>query len=447
MRLLAAVRALLLVALALAARAGDWPEWRGRGRLGVWNEDGLLETFPPEGLPVLWRAPVRGGYAGPAVAGGRVFVTDYTPALAKSAAGVERVLALDERTGRTLWTREWKADYRGLDYATGPRATPTVDGERVYVLGAMGALVCLSARDGEVIWKKDFVRDFGAVIPAWGTANAPLVDGERLIAVAGGRPDAKVMAFDKRSGRELWRSLSGLESEPGYSQPVIISSGGRRQLILWDAGAVRALNPETGRVYWEHPFRITMNTPIATPVERDGWLLVSGFFNGARMLRVDGAEARLAWAVEGEGEMRSQGLHALLATPVIDGDYLYGICSYGQLRCLRLSTGARVWESQQATREKARNASAHIVRNRDRYFILNDRGELISARLSPGGYRETGRSRIIRPTSPAGGRRELGAVAWSHPAFANRHVVARNDEEVIRVSLEAAHGTADTQRN
>ena len=111
-----------LLAIALCAFAEDWPEWRGRGRTGVWRETDILERFPAQGLRVRWRFPVRGGYAGPAVAGGRVFVTDY-------ADGVERLLALDERAGSLLWKHEWPADYRGLDYATGPRATPTVDAE------------------------------------------------------------------------------------------------------------------------------------------------------------------------------------------------------------------------------------------------------------------------------------------------------------------------------
>jgi outer membrane protein assembly factor BamB len=122
---------------------------------------------------------------------------------------------------------------------------------------------------------------------------------------------------------------------------------------------------------------------------------------------------------------------------VIDGDYVYGICALGQLRCLRRDTGERVWETQAVTVERARNASAWIVRHGDRVFISNDRGELIIARLRPTGYEEISRAKMIKPTSTPGARRELGAVNWSHPAYANRHVIARNDEEVIRVSLDA----------
>jgi outer membrane protein assembly factor BamB len=262
--------------------------------------------------------------------------------------------------------------------------------------------------------------------------SAPLVVDGRLIAVAAGHPDAKVVALDKRTGRELWRALSSEESEPGYSQPVLVGGS----VVVWHATAIHALDPSTGRVLWEHPFRVTMNTPIATPVYAAPYLLVSGFFNGARLLRLGGGTAELVWKPKVESETKGDTLHALMNSPVIDGDYIYGICAWGQLRCLRLSTGERVWETQAVTVERVRNASAFVVRQDGRYFINNDRGELIVAKLTPGGYREIGRAHLIKPTTP-GGRREKGAVNWSHPAYANRHIYARNDEEIVCASLAA----------
>ena len=417
------------------ALAEDWPEWRGRGRAGVWNETGIRESFPAEGLPVAWRAPVRGGYSGPAVAGGRVYVTDFQRT--RGMKGRERALALDERSGRLLWAREWEADYAGISYPVGPRATPTVDGDRVFVVGASGLLSCLDARTGEVIWRRDYVKDFGAEIPTWGIAGAPLVDGDRVVIIVGGRPDAKVMALDKSTGREVWRALPS-DSEPGYAQPVIVEAGGRRQLVIWHPTAVASLDPATGRVHWEVPFRVGMGTTLATPVSRGPHLLVSCFFNGSLLLDVAGTRPRVVWKGKSDSEIDTDGLHAVINTPVIDGDHLYGICSYGQLRCLSLKTGERVWETMEVVREKARWASGFIVRNHDRYFINNDRGELIVARLSPEGYREIGRTPLIEPTSDPGNRRERGAVNWSHPAYANRHVIARNDREIVSLSLAAA---------
>jgi outer membrane protein assembly factor BamB len=202
---------LTLVMMLLEVRADDWPEWRGAGRLGLWNETGILETVPADGLKVRWRTKIHAGYAGPSVAGGRVFLTDSRRTQGNRA--IERVLALDEQTGAVLWTQEWPADYTGLQliYAIGPRATPTVDGDRVYVLGAMGQLLAIENATGKVVWQKDFVRDFAASVPSWGMAAAPLVEGDRLIALVGGEPNAKVVTFNKHTGEEIWaRALVGL---------------------------------------------------------------------------------------------------------------------------------------------------------------------------------------------------------------------------------------------
>ena len=440
MRALAACAAACLLLGTAAVEAEDWPEWRGRGRLGVWSETGIVERFPDEGLEVLWRTPVGSGYAGPAVAGGRVFVTDYVAR--QGMRGVERVWSLDEATGQVLWMREWEVDYAGLGYAVGPRATPTVDGDRVYVLGARGALYCLDVSTGAVRWSRDFVRDYGVQPLAWawdwGFASAPLVDGDRLISLVGAEPDALVVAFDKLSGAELWRSLSA-ELEPGYSQPIIISAAGAQQLIIWHPRAVSSLDPVTGEVFWEHPFDVANTLTVATPVHSGARLLVSSFYNGSVMLGLDrdNVDARVLWRGASDNEIQTDGLHALVTTPLILGDYVYGIGSYGQMRCLHAATGERIWETQQVVGERVRWASAQIVRNHDRVFINNDRGELIIARLAPDGYHELSRTQLIKPTSPPGNRRELRAVNWSHPAYANRRVYARNDEEIISASLAA----------
>jgi outer membrane protein assembly factor BamB len=207
-------------------------------------------------------------------------------------------------------------------------------------------------------------------------------------------------------------------------------------LIIWHPTAVVSLNPATGKVYWEHPFRINMGMTLATPVLSGSRLLVSSFYNGSMLLDLVGKEARLLWKGKSNSEIDTDGLHAVINTPVIDGDYIYGICSYGQFRCLNLKTGERVWETIDVTKEKARWASGLIVRQGDRYFINNDRGDLIIAKLSPQGYQEISRTPLIKPTTNPGNRRELGAVNWSHPAYANRCIVARNDEEIISVPLE-----------
>lgn len=420
------------------ARAADWPEWRGAGRLGVWEEQGIVDTFPKDGLKVAWRLPVRGGFTGPAVAGGRVFVTDFQRGENKS--GRERALCVDERSGKVLWQHEWDADYSGLagQYAIGPRATPTVDGDRVYFLGAKGALIGCEVKTGKVIWQRDFVKEYETRVPIWGMSGSPLVDGKQLICLVGGQPDAKVVAFDKLTGKELWRALSSENSEPGYCQPIIFRAGGTRQLIVWHPKAVSSLAPETGKVYWEEPFLIRSGLSIATPLLHENHLFLTAFYNGPMMLDLDPGKPahQLAWRGKSNNEQNTDGLHSLINTPVFDSDYIYGICSYGQFRCLNAKTGERIWETQAVTKERARWAVGFIVRQGDRYFINNDRGELIIAKLSPKGYEEISRAQLIKPTSTCGGRRELGAVNWVHPAYANQHIFIRNDEEMISVSLK-----------
>lgn len=425
---------LLLLLVAPSLLAEDWPQWRGKDRLGVWTESGILERFPPGGPQRIWSSPVAHGYAGPAVAGGRVFVTDYRSM--QNRKGQERVLCLAEDSGKPLWEKAWPVDYAGLQYPLGPRATPTVDGDRVYVLGSMGDLLCLRVSDGTEFWRRNFQRDFAAELPTWGFVGAPLVDGNRLIALVGGSPDAKVIAFDKLTGKEVWRALDA-KAEPGYDPPVIVEAGGVRQLIIWHPAAVASLNPETGQVYWEQPFKIQAGLTVATPVFSRHGLLVSSFYNGSRMYRLLDTRpaAELVWKGSSDSEIDTDGLHSLVTTPVVAGDHIYGIGSYGHLRCLDARTGKRIWDTLALTKENARWASGQIVRHEDRYFINNDRGELVIARLTPEGYEEVDRATLLRPTNPLRRRRELGAVHWTHPAYANGHLIIRNDEEIVRFSM------------
>ena len=292
-------------------RADDWPEWRGKGRLGVWNETGIIERIPAGGLPVAWRMPVNEGYAGPSVSGGRVFVTDARAVKANQK--IERILALDEATGRVLWSQEWQTDYSGLQlvYAIGPRATPTVDGDRVYVVGAMGNLLALDAASGRTLWKKDYAKDFDASVPSWGFASAPLVDGDRLICIVGGEPDAKVVAFDKMTGDVIWKSMSS-ETEPGYNQPIIFEEGGVRQLIIFHPMGFASLDPATGKLYWEIEHRSQMGIVVATPIKNGRHLFFTSQYGGARMLTLDPSKPAAKVHLAGPGRAGS-GIHARYA--------------------------------------------------------------------------------------------------------------------------------------
>ena len=424
--------------------AEDWPQWRGAGRLGVWVEDGIVDELP-DTLLVKWRTPIRSGYAGPAVSGGRVFITDWVEdPESRTLDGTERALALDEESGEVLWSHEWTTTYRMLmvSYAIGPRATPTVDGDRVYIVGATGRLFCFDVATGAVVWRKDYVEDYDTSVPVWGTASAPLVDGDRLIALVGGEPDALIVAFDKRTGEEVWRALP-TTAEMGYAHPVIYEAGGVRQLIVWHPTALASLNPVTGEVYWEQPWEAGMGLTVATPVRSGDYLLVSQFFNGSMMMRLsqDRPAATMLWRGSSRSELpdETDGLHALVTTPVLQGDHVYGVGSYGELRALDARTGERLWMSPDMNAQ-VRWGAAFIVQHAGRYFVNNDDGFLITARLMPQGYVELDRTRLIEPTSSSGTRTPHGSiderrVNWSHPAYANRHVVHRNDREIVRLSL------------
>ena len=440
---------LFILILSGTLSAADWPQWLGPGRDAVWREDGILDAFPKEGPKLRWRAPVGGGYSGPAVAQGRVFVMDriaelIDPAkakvlhegqpprnenfLRKLLPGQERLQCLDEATGRVLWTQQWDCPYTTVGtYAIGPRATPTVDGDRVYALGAEGHLFCFEVKDGAIVWQKDFKKAYNLKIPEWGTAAHPLVDGDRLICVVGG-PDTTCVAFDKRTGKELWRALTG--QQPGYCPPVIHTLGGRRQLIIWHGDAVEALNPLTGELYWSVPLRPTFGMSIGQPIAEGNRLFVMSFNNVSAAIDVaaDGQSARLAW----RGNTR-RGVGGVHNTAFLTDGHLYACGNGGRYTCARLSDGEWVWSTfaPSAGERPASWANVFTVRHGNRYFLANDFGELIIARLSPKGYEEISRAKLIEPTHRVGQR----TLVWSHPAFANRSVYLRNDREIRCYSL------------
>ena len=440
---------LFILILSGTLSAADWPQWLGPGRDAVWQEDGILDAFPKEGPKLRWRAPLGGGYSGPAVAQGRVFVMDriaelIDPAkakvlhegppprnenfLRKFLPGQERLQCLDEVTGRVLWTQQWNCPYTTVaTYAIGPRATPTVDGDRVYALGAEGHLFCFAAKDGAIVWQKDFKKAYNLKIPEWGTAAHPLVDGDRLICVVGGAGTTCV-AFDKRTGKELWRALTS--RQPGYCPPVIHTLGGLRQLIIWHSDAVEALNPLTGKLYWSVPLRPTFGMSIGQPIAEGNRLFVMSFNNVSAAIDVaaDGQSARLAW----RGNTR-RGVGGVHNTAFLTDGHLYACGNGGRFICARLTDGEWVWNTfaPSGGTRPASWGNVFILRQADRYFLANDFGDLIIARLSPKGYEEISRARLIEPTHQVGNRR----LVWSHPAFANRSVYLRNDKEIRCYSL------------
>lgn len=420
--------------LAGIAQGEDWPQWRGPGRDGVWRETGIVTRFGDQGLPAKWRVPVSAGYSGPTVAQGRVFLTDR---ITEPMQG-ERVHCWDAETGKVHWTFEYPCRYVGIGYVAGPRACVTVVGETAYALGAMGHLHALNVADGRVLWAKDLDQLYAISehqrMPIWGMAAAPLVYQELLIVQVGGDNHSGVVAFDRNNGREIWKAL---DDRGQYSAPIVIQQGDQPVVVCWTGDSVAGLNPETGGVYWREEFSPNkMPIGVATPVIDRERLFVSSFYDGSLLLQLKSPPptATVLWQRRGRSENDTDALHCMISTPLLRGDYLYGVDSYGQLRCLDAKTGDRIWENLTATRN-VRWGNIHMVQHEQEVWMFNERGELLITRLSPQGYEEVSRAKLIDPTLDQLNSR--GGVCWSHPAFANRHVFARNDKELVCASLAA----------
>ena len=448
----AALTALLVMTFFSTARADDWPQWLGPRRDSIWREPGLATAIPAAGLPVKWRVPVAGGYSGPAVADGRVYVMDYVaregelvngPNDRTLRAGTERLLCLDAATGRLLWKHEYDCPY-SISYASGPRCTPTVADGRVYALGAEGNLACLDAATGRRLWSKDFKTLYAAPTPIWGFCGHPLVEGDLLVCLVGG-PGSVAVAFDRVTGAERWKALTA--SESGYCPPTMIESAGVRQLVIWDADNLNALDPATGRVLWSQPLKpmygMSIMAPQVADTPRGQVLFASGIGRVAALyaLAADAPAARLLW----RGEPKSA-VFCANATPFIAGDTLYGCdCDTGMLTAVALDDGRRLWETLEPTtggERRSKHGTAFLVRQAEgvagdpagttRTWIFSETGDLILARLSPEKYEELGRTRLLDPTNECFGRE----VVWSHPAFANGCILVRNDREVVCVSAK-----------
>lgn len=420
---------LCCAALTLSASADEWPQWRGPQRDGVWRESGIVKSFEGEQLPILWRAKISGGYSGPTVADRRVFITDRVVEPKQQ----ERVHCFDAKTGEALWSHVYDCPYVEISYSVGPRAAVTIDDGRAYAIGSMGNLFCLEAASGKVLWSHDCNTEYKIRMPIWGIAASPVVVGELVIVQIGGE-GACLVAFDKKSGQEVWRAL---DDEASYSTPIVIEQAGKPVLVCWTGDSVAGLNPQTGEVYWTHPFPPSrMVLAVATPVVEEDRLFVTGFYDGALMLKVPPKQLGVEkiWRRMGQSERQTDALHSIISTPYLEGDYVYGVDSYGEFRCLDAKTGDRVWESLEPT-PPARWSNVHMVKHDDQVWMFNERGELLITELSPEGYREIDRAKLIEPTTGQLSRR--GGVCWSHPAFAYRCVFARNDEEIVCADLSA----------
>ena len=471
----------------------------GPQRDGVWRESGIIREMPADGLKEVWRQPIGIGYTGPSVQGQHVYVMDWQPAekpeggeAANAASsrgqtpnsatddstrgsqpegppqeedaeqqerqpapkipgipGTERVLCLSLETGETVWEHAYECNYQ-ISYPNGPRATPIVSGDKLFSLGAMGDLICFDRADGTVVWSKKLTESYETKPPFWGYAAHPLIVGERIYLTVGGAGSA-IVCLNKADGAEIWKSRTS--SDVGYVPLVLFQaendSGARQgptQLLCWHRDGVDSVNPDTGASNWfvkfpEEPQQ-EQATCIAMPRISGNQVFITEFFGGSLLLELSETASEVTEVYRSTREqLRAQeAMNTLLMTPFVKDGLVFGCgTSNGrgesELKCVELSSGDQLWGTADPLGEgNLLFASCFLVENEGLFFIPNDSGELILARLDGEGYHEIGRTPMLEPTHRARGR----VVVWSHPAFAQGMIIARNDKEIVCYDLRAA---------
>jgi outer membrane protein assembly factor BamB len=408
----------------------DWPSWRGPRGDGSWNAPTLPDKWPADGLPKEWSVDIGGGYSGISVSDGRAITMDR-PVIQKSDADgndskaakmeLERVLCFDLKTGKELWKFEYSQPYGDLAYGNGPRAAPTIHGDVVLTLGALGQLHCLNVADGAVLWSHGLVKEFNGRPPVWGYAASPLVYQDAVVVFAGGTDGFCVIAFDLKTGKLKWNSLS---DKAGYSWPVPVRRNQKTQLVCWTPSHVRGIAAADGRALWSVPYQVDEGVSIATPIIHDDIVVVCGYWAGSRAVKLGEKpeDAELLWK-------ENRYLRGLMSQPLYRNGHAYLLDKQYGLTCFELATGKKLWDDGNTLTKRDRNPQVSIVwlneegrTNRNRIIALNAEGELVLATITPDGFNEQSRTRIIDPT-------------WSHPAFVGHRVLARSDTRLVCVRL------------
>lgn len=417
----------------------QWPGWMGQTRDNRPAGVKLPSDFANHPPKRIWQAPAAGGYSGPAVAQDRLYITDYQTGddatvsnfERKRFTGTERVRCLNAINGEEVWSHSYPVAYT-VSYPAGPRCTPTVNGPRVYTLGTEGNLICFEAATGRIFWSKNLPADYATKTALWGYASHPLIDGNRLICVVGGE-GSHTVAFDKTTGKELWRY--GTASEQGYVPPTIIEVGKTRQLITASPDWVASLDPNTGKQNWSVPYSASngsiIMSPVTATIDDKHYLYIAGYSNKNLLLRLNGEKpaAEVVWQ-----DINRQAISPVNVQPLVEGDMLYGFDQKGTLMGVRLPSGERLWETGQPLSERPlQTGTAFMIspQGDPRCAMFTEQGDLVLANLSPEGFEELDRANLIEPTGVAFGRK----VVWSAPAYDGARIYIRNDKEVVCYDL------------
>jgi outer membrane protein assembly factor BamB len=386
----------------LALRADDWPQWRGPARDGVSKETGLLKEWPKDGPPLRWKAADIGpGYSAPAVAAGAVY-------LQTTGGDDEFALALDEATGK----ERWKAPIgkvgknRGPQYP-GTRATPTVDGDRLYCLSSAGQLVCLKT-DGKEVWRRDLVKDFegkvGRAFAGWAYSESVLVDGDKVVCTPGG-PKATLAALNKLTGATVWTSAVPGGDAAEYASVVAVEVGGQREYVQFVEKGVVGVEAQTGKFLWRYDATVEPGANILTPVVQGNKVFTAGSRSAGGLVELAAADGGVTAK---QVYIDKQLVPGIGGAVLLDG-YLYG--TNGQaVFCAEFATGKVKWTDRGV-------GAASVCFADGRIYARGHAGDVALVEPSPTGYTERGRfKQPDRSEKPA----------WPHPVVANGGLYLRD---------------------
>jgi outer membrane protein assembly factor BamB len=401
----------LCLCSAQKVRAGDWPQFLGPTRDGIYAGSNLAAAWPRNGPPVVWQKSVGRGFSGPAVAEGQVILFDRREYK-------EVVTCLDARTGQPKWSKSYPTAYQDdFGFDDGPRATPCIAQGRVYAFGAEGMLTCLNLADGKLLWQVNTKTVFHAGKGFFGAACSPLVEGRAVLLNVGGPEGAGLVAFDTASGRVLWKCS---DDEASYSSPAAATIGQRRYAFFFTRAGLVAVNPEDGKVAFQYPWRSTMEASVnaATPlIIADSVFLSASYGTGAILLRVRDNGVEKVWS--GDDILSNH-----YATSVYEHGFLYGINGRADpgfspapsLRCVELKTGKIRWQDDSV-------GASTVLLAGDQLLILTEAGELLRAPATPEAFKPGDRVQIM----PTGVR--------AYPALADGFLYARSKDKLYCVNL------------
>jgi outer membrane protein assembly factor BamB len=391
------------------SHAADWPQWLGPRRDGSSTE---IVTPWQQTPKILWKQAVGEGHSAPVVADGKLFI------FAKVAdKDDEQVEAFDAATGKPLWTQATqRGKFKGL-FGNGPRGTPAVDNGKIYAFGITGVLTCLNASDGAKLWEVDTLKQYQAANLFFGVSGSPIVEG-RLVLVNVGGKGASIVAFDKNTGKEVWKTL---DDKASYSSPIAVGNGDARQVIFLTAAGLAAVAPKDGKELWQFPFQDALFESSTTPVLAGDTLIASSITLGSVGLKLTGTKAEKLW--------ENDALTCYFSTPVAVGkEHVYlvtgtkppALKTEATLHCIEAATGKKLW----TRKNKVGTYHASMLRTGDnKLLLLEEPGNLALFDPDPKGYRELARAKICGET-------------WAHPALAHGRLYVRDKKEVVCVELK-----------